>query len=346
MIQFRDAIAKVRSGTHLGAKEVAELVNELLDGKASGTNEQTGLVREFLLALHEKGEVAEELVGAAMAMRAHMTPIRTDVGSGVLLDTCGTGGSGTGTFNISTATAIVVSAGGVPVAKHGNRRATSKTGSADVLSELGVKIESDREVVERTLATLNLCFCFAPKLHPAMRHVAEIRRSISVPTMFNLLGPLCNPAGATHQLLGAGRSETQVVLAEALAELGTERAIVVRGEDGQDEVTLDGETTVLEVRPDRTLRRHTWTAATFGLKPAGVDQMQAADPAASASIIRSILNGEQGPCRDIVVANASAAFWLVGRHDCLLSGAEYAADIIDRGMAREQLRRFAEASKA
>lgn len=345
MADFDEAIARVRGGDDLPVDEMAELIGAMLDGEASAGTDRADAVRELLLALRAKGESSSELVGAARAMRAHMTPIGGRANGGVLIDTCGTGGSGSGTFNISTAAAIVISAAGVPVAKHGNRRATSRSGSADVLSELGVRIESDREVVERLLEELNLCFCFAPKLHPAMRHVAEVRRSLGVPTLFNLLGPLCNPAGATHQLMGTGRAEVQTLLAEALSALGTTRSVVVRGEDGQDEVSLDGVTVAIEVRGDGSRQTHHWTASSFGLGPAGADAMQAADPQESAAIIRQIFDGAPGPCRDIVIANAAAGFWLVERCESLTIGAGLAAELIDSGAARRQLERFATASR-
>ena len=196
-------------------------------------------------------------------------------------------------------------------------------------------------MVEQCLAEIGLCFCFAPKLHPAMKHVAAIRRTIDRPTMFNFLGPLCNPAGATHQLLGTGNAARQAILAETLRQLGTERSIVVRGEDGQDEVTLDGTTIAFEVTRDAQLIEHQWSPSSFGLAPAGIDAMQADDPAHSASIIRAILDGEAGPCRDIVVANAAAAFWLVGKDASLHDAARRSEHLIDSGTAKSQLERFA-----
>lgn len=368
MTDFSSAIAKVDAGIDLTTSEMEQLVGSMLAEEVDVDSPQADLVRKLLLGLRQKGETTGELVGAARAMRARMTPIQIDASladstasaeartgagaqasnqqtgngsTGILLDTCGTGGSGSGTFNISTAAAIVISACDVRVAKHGNRKATSRSGSADVLAELGVRIESERSVVKQSLEQLNICFCFAPMLHPAMRHVGAIRRSLSVPTMFNLLGPLCNPAGATHQLLGTGRADVQQKLAEALAQLGTHRSIVVRGEDGQDEVSLDGITTAIEVRHDGTLKTHQWTAATFGLTPASTAAMQATDPAESAQIIRGIFDGLPGPCRDIVIANAAAGLWLVGKCETLLEAAELAAKTIDSGLARQQLSRFA-----
>lgn len=351
MIDFKAAANLAETGQDLPVEAMTQLVSSLLDGQVATNEEAIADVKAWLVALASKGETAAELFAAAAALRKHMTPIRHQFGGGeaantpswqqTLLDTCGTGGSGSGTFNISTATAIVVSAAGVPVAKHGNRRATSRSGSADVLAELGVAIESDREAVERCLSTLNICFCFAPTLHPAMRHVAAIRRSIDVPTMFNLLGPLCNPAGATHQLLGTGRPEKHRVMAEALSMLGTAGAFVVHGEDGQDEVTLDGATSVFQVFPDGRIKELTWTPASFGLLPAGREAMQAQHPEDSARIIREIFAGKQGPCRDIVVANAAAAFLLVGRVATLLEGVALAQQTLDSQTAANHLARFA-----
>lgn len=319
----------VRSGTDLTVSQTSDLIGLMLEGKAS--DEAIG---SLLLGLREKGESVSELVGAALAMRQHMTPIPHQCS--VLLDTCGTGGSGSGTFNISTATAIVVAAAGIPVAKHGNRKATSKTGSADVLAELGVAIESSADAVAKTLERVGLCFCFAPKLHPAMKHVGQVRRQLGVPTLFNLLGPLCNPAGATHQLLGTGRGPDQQKIASALAQLQTTRSLVVRGEDGQDEVTLASGTVVLDVQQNAIQELH-WTPESFGLESVSTADLQAADPAESAVIIRDLLAGKPGACRDTVIANTAAALWLVGKTNDLASGSVLAAEAIDSGAAKDKL---------
>jgi len=271
-----------------------------------------------------------------------MTPIRHQFP--VLLDTCGTGASGSGTFNISTSVAIVAAACGVAVAKHGNRKATSLTGSADVLAELGVAIESDANMVEQSLNELGLCFCFAAKLHPAMKHVIAIRRSLAVPTLFNLLGPLCNPAGATHQLLGTPRADAQEKIAAALLRLGTARSAVVRGSDGQDEVTLDGATEVIEICDGQRIT-HRWTPDSFGLSRVPVSQLQAQNPSDSAAIIRRVLDGERGPHRDIVLAGTAAALWLVGKAETLLDGAAQAASAIDSGAAKAKLQSLAVSGK-
>ncbi|WP_417749244.1 anthranilate phosphoribosyltransferase [Rosistilla oblonga] len=328
-IQIDEAIRTVQAGNDLAADDVQALIGTMLQGEA-----EDEAIGELLLALRAKGEVVSELVGAARAMRKHMTPVAS--AGGILLDTCGTGGDGSGTFNISTAAAIVTAAAGIPVAKHGNRAITSKSGSADVLSALGVNIDTDRDVVERCLAEVGICFCFAPRLHPAMRHVGAIRRQLGVPTLFNLLGPLCNPAAASHQVLGTGKPSTQRQLAEALHQLGTEHAAVVRGLDGLDEVTLDGPTSVIEVT-SAGCREIEWTPASFGLSPSGPETMQADGPDESAAIIRQVLGGQPGPARDIVVANAAASIWLCNPEGGLIAAAEQAAAAIDTGQAQRTL---------
>jgi len=329
MISFADAIDRVRSGHDLSADETGHLIDTLLRGEADAD-----LVGQLLMAIRGKGESVDELVGAAGAMRRHMTPIAHH--HGVLLDTCGTGGSGSGTFNISTATAIVTAACGVAVAKHGNRRATSLSGSADVLAELGVGIESEAAQVAETLDRVGICFCFAPKLHPAMRHVVAIRRALGVPTLFNLLGPLCNPAGATHQLLGTPTLAARDKIAASLQRLGTIRSAVVWGEDGQDEVTLGAATDVAEVRGGDVIA-HRWTAETFGLPKTELSALRADNPQQSAAIIRDLLAGKPGPCRDVVLAGTAAALWLVGKVDTPAAGVTLAADAIDSAAASDKL---------
>lgn len=338
MTTFDDAIKQAKSGSNLTAEQTADLIDQMLSGAASG---DTGgeKIGELLLALRDKGESISEIVGAATAMRRHMT--RIPHSHACLLDTCGTGGSESGSFNISTAIAIVTAACGVAVAKHGNRKATSVTGSADVLEELGVGIESDADQVARRLDEIGLCFCFAVKLHPAMRHVVGVRRKLGVKTLFNLLGPLCNPAGATHQLLGTSQSDAQQKIAAAIAELGTTRSFVVHAADGQDEVSLDGYTDAVEVAGNEVIGRHRWTPADFGLLPAGVESLAASGPAESAAIIRRILDGEPGPSRDTVVAGVSAALLLTENAISLAEGVGLAAKAIDSGAAKAKLEQLA-----
>lgn len=332
------ALELVEAGRDLSMEQMADAIGQIMEGRCAEDQ-----IARLLQALHRKGETVAEVAGAAAVMRRQMTPIRTrrtDV-----IDVVGTGGDGSGTFNISTAAALVTAAAGVPVAKHGNRGFTSRSGSADVLAALGVNIEADVARVEACLDELGICFCFAPLLHKAMKHVAPVRKRISHPTIFNILGPLANPAGAQLQLLGVGRAELRPLLAEAIAMLGTRRTLVVHGADGLDEVTLAETTHVTEAAGGKT-RQFDWTPADFGLQPAGRESMLVEGPEQSAALIREIFDGQTGPPRDIVVANAAAALWTAGRGDELIGCAGKAAEAIDGGAARELLDRLAERTNA
>jgi anthranilate phosphoribosyltransferase len=317
-------------------EEMATAIDAVVEGRLSD-----GEMGVLLTALRAKGETSREVAGAALALRRHMTPIRT-TRSGVI-DTCGTGGDGSGTFNISTAAALVAAAAGVPVAKHGNRAVTSKTGSADVLAVLGVNIQASLAQVEKCLDELGVCFCFAPLVHPSMKRVAEVRRKLGVPTIFNLLGPLANPAGAAFQVVGTGRGELRTLLAEALALLGTQRAVVVQGEDGLDEVTLNGPTRVTEVTPSG-LRNFSWTPSDFGVAPTTLASLKVSGPEESARLIAGILSGAGGAARDIVVVNAAAALWTAGTNDSVRTCADIAAAAIDRGEVARLLAQLVELS--
>jgi anthranilate phosphoribosyltransferase len=332
------ALEIVEAGGHLSMEQMVAAIGQIMDGAAEPQQ-----IARLLTALHRKGETVAEVAGAAAAMRQRMTPIRSSRPD--LIDTCGTGGDGSKTFNISTAAAIVTAAAGVPVAKHGNRGITSRSGSADALAALGVNVEADVACVEACLDELGICFCFAPLLHAAMKHVAPVRKQLGTPTIFNILGPLVNPASAPFQLLGVGRAELQPLLAEALVQLGAGRVLVVHGSDGLDEVTLGGTTNVIEAVGGR-LQSFAWKPADFGLDRAELKTMQVAGPAESAEMIRGILAGHCGPPRDIVVANAAAALWTVGRSSSLTECAARAAEAIDTGAARDLLARLAERTKS
>lgn len=328
-----DVVLGKLAGSHdLSREEIEAAIGAMMSGEWRA--EQMAF---FLSALAFKGETVEEIAGAAAALRRFMTPIRS-ARTG-LLDTCGTGGDGSATFNISTAAALVTAAAGVPVAKHGNRRVTSRTGSADVLAELGVNIEADVPRIERCLDELGICFCFAPLLHGAMRHVAAVRQQLGMRTIFNLLGPLTNPAGAQFQLLGVGRPDLRPKLAEALALLGTEQAAVVSGRDGLDEVTLAGPTDVSRIGqgPPEEL---VWRPEDFGLRAQPLDPLVVDGPAASAALIARVLAGEPGPAREIVILNSAAALWVAGVESELSAAAARAAAAIDSGVARELLARL------
>ncbi len=330
--------ARVKRGENLTMEEMAETIGLIMDGSCDEKD-----IADLLVGLHEKGETVAEVAGAATAMRGHMTPIRTERSN--IIDVVGTGGDGSGTFNISTAAALVTAAAGQPVAKHGNRRFTSKSGSADVLAELGVNIEANVSLVESCLEELGICFCFAPLLHRAMKHVGPVRKKLSTPTIFNILGPLANPARAPYQLLGVGKPHLRPLLSEALALLGTRRVLVVHGSDGLDEVTVGAQTDVTEAN-DGTLKEFSWKPADFGLSTSSRDSMLVETPTESAALIRRILAGEKGPPRDVVVANAAAALWTANESESLLHCAERVAEAIDSGAASELLARLAERTKA
>lgn len=332
-MSFSELLQRVATGENLSRDEMSVAIGQLMQGEIAEAD-----MGSFLLALRAKGETVDEIAGAATAMRRHMTPIRSTRAG--LLDTCGTGGDASGTFNISTAAALVTAAVGVPVAKHGNRSITSKSGSADVLAALGVNVDAPVERVERCLQEIGICFCFAPRMHPAMKHVAVVRRSLGVPTIFNMLGPLCNPAGAPYQLLGVGRADLHHKLAAALQLLGTRRAAVVRGDDGLDEVTLAGPSHVLLVS-DGQVTPQTWTPTDFGLPTVGsLDGLRVDGPEASADVVRSVLAGQHGPARDIVVLNAAAGLWIAGFHASRGECASAAAAAIDSGAALKTLERL------
>ena len=327
-----DTITHIETGTNLSQQEMAETIDLVMQGICAEDD-----IRAFLLALVAKGETVAEIAGAAGAMRKHMTVLESSRDD--LVDTCGTGGDDSGTFNISTAAAIVAAGSGIAVAKHGNRSITSKTGSADVLNELGVNIEASVDVMQQSLDEVGICFCFAPLFHPAMRHVGTVRRSIEVPTIFNLLGPLCNPARAPYQLLGVGKPALRTRLAAALALLETKRAFVVCGEDGLDEITLEGNTLVTEVTGSDT-QESEWHPADFGLISQSLATMNVENPAESAACIMNILHGEHGASRDIVVINAAAAISLARPHLSLPECANQAAEAIDSGAALKSLKQF------
>lgn len=336
----RALLGRLAGGSSLTLDETADAVDGIMSGLWS-----EGEIALFLTALAEKGETVEEVAGAATAMRRHMRRIQTSrVG---IVDTCGTGGVGSSIFNVSTTAALVIAAAGVPVAKHGNRKVTSRSGSADVLAELGVNVQASLETVEACLEELGICFCFAPLMHSAMKHVAPVRQKLGIRTIFNLLGPLSNPAGAPFQLLGVGRRELMPLLAGALALLETERTALVCGADGLGEVTVFDRTHVLEVSRGTAAghrqTEHVWKPDDFGLTTASSsDPITVDSAAASAAIVRDVLAGKPGTARDIVVANAAAALWVCGKCDSLSVAAQTAAATIDGGAPRELLARLVE----
>ena len=325
------------NGGSSSSAQIAEAFGVIMDGQADPIE-----ISSLLTALTLRGETSAELAGAAAAMRARATRIPTRTTG--LLDTCGTGGDQLHTFNISTAAAIVASAAGVPVAKHGNRQASSKSGSADVLEALGVNINLTPDAVGRCIDEIGIGFCFARLLHQAMQHVAPVRQKLGFRTIFNLLGPLTNPAGAEYQLLGTNRVATAKKLAIAKAELGGTRTLVVCGADQLDEVSLWGTTTVFDVQGSQITEHH-WTAADMGLSECRVEALTVDSPSQSAEVIRKVLAGERGPARDIVLANAGAALLTAGKADQLRHAVELAANAIDSGQAAKKLEALATASQ-
>jgi anthranilate phosphoribosyltransferase len=324
-----DAIARLAGGRDLAEAEMTSVMEAILVGNA--TPAEIGAV---LLGLREKGETVAELVGAARALRAHAVELPGAPPGAV--DTCGTGGDGARTFNVSTAAALVVAAAGVPVAKHGNRAASSTAGSADVLEELGVVIELDPATLARCLAQVGIAFLYAPAFHPALRLVAAVRRQLGVRTVFNVLGPLVNPAGVRRQVVGVGESHLLETVARVLGELGGERAWVVHGAGGLDELALEGPSDVVELSGGR-LRRLRVHPADAGLQPASHASLRVDSARESAAHIRAVLAGEPGAARDVVRLNAAAALVVAGVAADLRDGAARAASAIDSGTAARVL---------
>jgi len=325
-------IKKMEAGSDLSRQEAEIAMGEILSGRS---DEET--IVALLTVLRAKGETVGELVGFARAMRRHATPVFAD-GSRpdeLLVDTCGTGGDSSGTFNISTAAAFVAAGAGVHIAKHGNRSISSKCGSADVLEALGVSLDVPPERVGAAIREIGIGFLFAPALHTAMRHAMPARRRLGR-TAFNLLGPLTNPAGARAQVAGVFSEKVVEKVALVLSELDVERAFVVHGAGGLDEISLAGETSVGDVRRD-VVRIYQVTPEEFGLERAPLDAIAGGDAAYNAGLIRAILSGEKGPRRDIVVVNAAAAIVASGRAADFLEGALRAAASIDSGEALKKL---------
>ncbi len=312
----------------------------ILDGQAS-----TAQIASFLIALKMKGETADELRGLVEAMRHHAQPVECDLEGGPLIDTCGTGGDGLSTFNISTVAAFVIAGAGVRVAKHGNRSISSRCGSADIFEALGVNIHLDRLQMAEAIRIAGIAFLFAPALHPAFKHAQAARLELKMRTAFNLIGPLANPARARHQLIGAPSPGAAERMAYALAGLGADRAFVVHGLEGLDEVSTTGPTFTYEIRGNEVIP-HTWSPEDFGVRRATLDELAGGDRDANCEIAKQILDGKPGAPRDIVLVNASAALVAAGRAADLKEGVALAAQSIDSGAANDRLSRLVEFSKS
>lgn len=332
--ELRTAILELLDGRSLTTETMRAAVGAIMDGRSTEVE-----IASLLTALRCRGESIEELVGAAQAMRERATLIPCHTEN--LLDTCGTGGDALHTFNISTAAALVAAAAGQPVAKHGNRSVSSSSGSADVLEALGVNLQLTPAQVAECVDQVGIGFCFAPLLHQAMKYAAPVRKQLGFRTIFNMLGPLTNPARAAFQLVGASRIASAEKLANALHQLGASRALVVCGNDELDEVSLWGETTVFEVSRNG-IQRHTWTAVTLGLPTCHVDELRVLTAADSAALIRRVLAGELGAARDIIVANAGAALLAANRAATIQETVAMAAEAIDHGHAARLCERLVE----
>jgi anthranilate phosphoribosyltransferase len=333
---FVDALTALLERRDLSDQQMRCVMRELISGRC-GDVEQAAL----LTSLRMKGESAAEIAAAAAVLREHM--VRFDTARTDVLDTCGTGGDGTGTFNISTAAAFVAAGAGVPVVKHGNRAVSSRSGSADVLGALGVALSDDPAHARHCLDRAGLAFCFAPHFHPALRHVGPVRRRLRVQTLFNCLGPLANPAEAPYQLLGVGRPELLDPLTEALVRLGTRHALLVYGQDGLDEISLSAPTLVREVRHGM-VRAWEWTPSDFGLEPCSLAELRADGPEASAAVVRAVLEARDGPATRIVLANAAAALLAADRVETPTAGVAVAAEALASGRARQVLDRLVDCS--
>ena len=333
-LEVRAALTRVTAGESLTREETEDLFGQLMDGQVTET-----MKAALLIALRMKGEAVAEITGAAAAMRSRSIPIPHRTAE--LVDTCGTGGDGRGTFNISTAAALVAAAAGAPIAKHGNRSVSSRSGSADVLAALGVKIEVDAETTGRTLDAVGIAFLFAPLLHPAMREVMPVRRELGLRTIFNLLGPLTNPAGARRQVMGVYAESLVEPIGHVLRDLGAEHALVVHG-DGLDEITTTGRTRVAEVRGGE-VRMLDLEPERFGLRRARQEELAGGTPEENAAAARRVFGGEAGPLADITALNAGAALYVGGLAPTLEEGVERARRTLASGAAArklEELRSF------
>ena len=328
---IRDAIETVVSGNHLSMDAAAQAMNQIMSGEA--TPAQFGA---FVTALRMKGETVAEIAGMAQVMREHSLQVNAD---GDLVDTCGTGGDALGAFNISTAAAFVAAGAGAKVAKHGNRAMSGACGSADVLEALGAKIDLSPQSVAQCLDQTGFGFMFAQRYHPSMRFAAPPRREIGIRTVFNILGPLTNPAGAKSQLIGVADPLAAPKMAQALAMLGSQRALIVHGEDGMDEITITGATRIWQLAHG-AVSEYAITPESLGLQRAPIDAIRAADAAQSAATLRAVIAGKPGPARDNTLLNAAAALLAADKALALQDGIAAAAQSIDNGSAQQRLNEF------
>lgn len=330
---IKEAILKVINGNDLNADEAYNTMDEIMSGEASEVQ-----MSAYLTALSMKGETIEEITASAKAMRAHCVKLLNDE---EVLEIVGTGGDGSNSFNISTTSSIVISAAGVPVAKHGNRSVSSKCGAADVLEALGVNIYIEPEKSLEILKEINLCFLFAQNYHLAMKFVAGVRKELSIRTIFNVLGPLTNPAGAAMQVLGVYDESLVKPLCEVLKNLGVKSALSVYGQDGLDEISVSDKTSICELK-DGELKCYEIAPEDFGMERCSKEDLVGGNPRENAEITLSILDGQKGPKRNAVVLNSAAALYVAGKADSIADGVRLASEIIDSGRAKKQLEKFIE----
>ena len=340
-IKTVEALKRAVDGRDLDQATMQEVMKEIMDGRTSDAQ-----IGAFLTALRMKGETVDEIAGAALVMRQKATRITPVIPPGEdLVDIVGTGGDQSGTFNVSTTAALVAAGAGLRVAKHGNRSVSSRSGSADLLEELGVTLDVSPDVVTRCIEEIGLGFLFAPKLHPAMKNVIGPRRQMGIRTIFNLLGPLTNPAGAQIALLGVFHRDLCPVMAGVLGQLGTKRAWIVHGYGGMDEISLSGPSVVSQWDGAK-VETFEVAPSDFGLSEAPLSEISGGDPRENASITRAILSGEKGPKRDMVIINTAAAIYIAGKADSLEEAADKAAESIDTGHAARVLDKLVELTGA
>ncbi|MCM8795153.1 MAG: anthranilate phosphoribosyltransferase [Candidatus Omnitrophica bacterium] len=326
---IKEATEKIQRGINLTKDQMRCVMEEIMQGKT-----QTQEIVDFLIALNKKGETPDEVEAAVVVMRSHATSIKTK--GKVVLDTCGTGGDRLGTFNISTCVAFVASACGITVAKHGNRSVSSACGSADILEALGININLSVERIERCLEEVGIAFLFAPNLHPAMKYAMPARKKIQTKTIFNILGPLTNPADATHQLIGVYDDRLRKIVADVLKNLGTQHALVVHADDGLDEITLTTSTKITEVNKDKIMD-YEIIPEDFGFKRVTLEELKGGSVSDNVKILQEVLSGKKGPKRDIVVLNAAAAIYAADKVASIKEGIALASQAIDKGLALKKL---------
>lgn len=333
---IREAISKLVGGEEISGDETLQVANEIMNGEATPAQ-----IAAFITSLRIQGEKVHNITSFAKVMREKMVRIECD--DDIILDTCGTGGDELGTFNISTASALVAAGAGIKVAKHGNKSVSSRCGSADVFEALGVNIKVSKEVSEKCLNEVGICFLFAPLYHPAMKHAIGPRREIGIRTIFNILGPLCNPALANYQLMGVFSEKLTETLAEVLRDLGTVRALVVSGSDGLDELSTTTTTSIAELNEGK-IDTYFIDPTQFGIKLASLENLIGGDAQRNAQIILSILHGETSAFADAVVLNAAGAIYVTGKAASIADGVEVARDVISSGAALETLNAFKQAT--